>query len=377
MGLETTTTKTVGDHEIKPFADLRGANLRRADLWGADLRGADLRGADLRGANLEDADLRGADLRGADLRRANLRRANLRGADLWGADLRNANLRNAVLPASYADERGFQLNIQYMADHLIFHCGCRTFTLEQAKAHWGADDYDDPSRGQMYVTLCETYQKLYQTGAYPRNRGVNHSMKYIQDTVVGYVNATQFTVNYITIALAAIAGMVLETLAHVIEGNGLMIGIPLSIISVAALTTGIVTNKWWVLWLVYPGQLIIGLMQFSAVPTALLSLTSVVGGVSAALMMDYVLSSRHQDRSDEADLTVKLAKIEADKEVKIAKLGRTSAADNQPPTLSKKEQAKNMSAEGMSQREIASLLGVTDRTVRRYLTGQKSGHMSA
>jgi hypothetical protein len=79
-------------YEIKPRADLGGANLGGANLWGAYLRGANLREANLRGANL-----RGANLRGANLREADLREANLRGADLWGADLRGANLRGANL----------------------------------------------------------------------------------------------------------------------------------------------------------------------------------------------------------------------------------------------------------------------------------------
>ena len=67
-------------YEIKPGADLRGA-----DLHGADLRGANLRGADLYGANLYRANLYGANLCDANLRGANLCRADLREADLRGA----------------------------------------------------------------------------------------------------------------------------------------------------------------------------------------------------------------------------------------------------------------------------------------------------
>ena len=40
------------EFEIKPFADLRGADLSGANLRGANLSGADLRGANLWGANL-------------------------------------------------------------------------------------------------------------------------------------------------------------------------------------------------------------------------------------------------------------------------------------------------------------------------------------
>jgi uncharacterized protein YjbI with pentapeptide repeats len=49
-------------YEIKPFANLRGADLCGADLCGANLRCADLSGANLRGADLSGANLRGADL---------------------------------------------------------------------------------------------------------------------------------------------------------------------------------------------------------------------------------------------------------------------------------------------------------------------------
>ena len=66
----------VNNYEIKPEADLEGADLSGANLSGANLRGADLEGANLRGAYLEGANLRGA----------NLSLANLRGADLEGAE---------------------------------------------------------------------------------------------------------------------------------------------------------------------------------------------------------------------------------------------------------------------------------------------------
>ena len=88
------TIKTINgkQYDIKP-----GANLRGADLRGAYLRGANLYGADLHGANLYGANLYGADLYGANLRGANLYGANLRGANLYGANLRDAfNLGEAI-----------------------------------------------------------------------------------------------------------------------------------------------------------------------------------------------------------------------------------------------------------------------------------------
>lgn len=85
----------VNGYEIKPHADLRGANLQGEDLWRADLEGANLRNADLRGANLWCADLRGADLEGADLE----------GASLLDADLRNANLEGAVVTGTILEKK--------------------------------------------------------------------------------------------------------------------------------------------------------------------------------------------------------------------------------------------------------------------------------
>ena len=61
----------VNGYEIRPKADLRGADLRKANLRGADLRNANLQGADLQDANLQDA----------YLWYANLQDANLYGAD--------------------------------------------------------------------------------------------------------------------------------------------------------------------------------------------------------------------------------------------------------------------------------------------------------
>ena len=103
---------TVNGYEIKPYADLYGANLIGADLYGANLSGANLYGANLiganlRGVNLRGADLRGANLRGADLRGANLSGANLYGANLIGANLYGVNLRGADLYG--ADLRGANL----------------------------------------------------------------------------------------------------------------------------------------------------------------------------------------------------------------------------------------------------------------------------
>ena len=82
----------INDCEIKPCANLRGANLQEAYLRRTVLRWADLQGADLQGAHLREADLREADLQGADLQGADLQEAYLRRTVLQGANLRGANL---------------------------------------------------------------------------------------------------------------------------------------------------------------------------------------------------------------------------------------------------------------------------------------------
>ena len=125
----------INGYEIKPIANLQGADLERANLQDADLKGADLKNANLKNANLrdailedailEDAFLTGANLIGADLREAiltdanlkgaNLRDADLKGADLKGADLTDANLRDAILQgANLQNTKGFATKEQEM-----------------------------------------------------------------------------------------------------------------------------------------------------------------------------------------------------------------------------------------------------------------------
>jgi hypothetical protein len=138
-------------HEIKPFADLRGADLPFADLRGADLRGADLRGADLRAADLLGADLRGADLRGADLR---------------GADLRGAKYNDVITIQSmelfdglYKYQSGYIIDTEGM--HWI-KLGCFTRTREDWDADFWNNDDEFPNDGSKksrrrlfaYETIC-------------------------------------------------------------------------------------------------------------------------------------------------------------------------------------------------------------------------------
>ena len=85
------------DKDIKPGADLSGADLRDRNLYGADLTEVNLSGANLDSAYLFEANLRNADLSGARMDSAFLEGAKLTGANLTGADLTVANLRLADL----------------------------------------------------------------------------------------------------------------------------------------------------------------------------------------------------------------------------------------------------------------------------------------
>ena len=77
---------------------------------------------------------------------------NLCGADLSGADLRGADLRGA---------KGFRLLTQTDHGYLVYAsqrdngwrilAGCRDFSISEARAHWGADDYHIPNSGRRIL----------------------------------------------------------------------------------------------------------------------------------------------------------------------------------------------------------------------------------
>ena len=123
----------VDDYQIHPNADPRGADLRGADLRGADLRGANLRGANLRGANLRDANLRYADLPDADLRGAK------------GIRVLHCN-----------DPRGYRPIAQESSDGAwIIYAGCRRFTVDEARAHWGDGYVGEREIGDAYLRAID------------------------------------------------------------------------------------------------------------------------------------------------------------------------------------------------------------------------------
>ena len=128
-------------------ADLRWADLSKADLSKANLRWADLRWADLRWANL----------RGADLSKANLSKADLRGANLIKADLRWADLRGAIgiIHPPINDPRGYRCIAVWHDDQWRIAAGCRWFTVDEGRRHWGPGYVGDREIGDAYLAAVE------------------------------------------------------------------------------------------------------------------------------------------------------------------------------------------------------------------------------
>ncbi len=142
-------------------ANLTGANLTDANLTDANLTGADLTGATLTGADLTDANLTDANLTDANLICADLTHANLTDANLTHANLTDANLTGAIGVVSVRfDRRGYQLVMWQKDGVRMFLAGCRSFTYDEAIAHWGAYDYRPSPLGQQYVAAVNFLNAL-------------------------------------------------------------------------------------------------------------------------------------------------------------------------------------------------------------------------
>jgi uncharacterized protein YjbI with pentapeptide repeats len=95
----------------------------------------------------ERAYLRGTDLRGANLGGANLGGINLGGTNLGGA-------RGAIcLPVGDPTYRAVAVD---HGDKWMIASGCRWFTVDEARAHWGAGDYErGPLLGGQYLAAMD------------------------------------------------------------------------------------------------------------------------------------------------------------------------------------------------------------------------------
>lgn len=146
--------------------------LRKHKLWlctdqvgeRANLSYANLSYADLSYANLRDADLSYAYLSGAKLRSANLSYTNLRGADLSRANLRGANLIGAknihLLPVQ--DPRGYSWPHAIQCDdgEWRIRAGCHSFTIAEARSHWGPSYKRKRRIGDMYLAAIDWLERV-------------------------------------------------------------------------------------------------------------------------------------------------------------------------------------------------------------------------
>lgn len=105
-------------------------------LYTADIPDDTPSGLEMRAA-LEKATQAGADLAGAYLARA-----YLAGADLAGAG-------GFILLTD--TDHGFRVIALMRGDEWRIYAGCRDFTIDEARAHWGAADYHLPLSGRKVV----------------------------------------------------------------------------------------------------------------------------------------------------------------------------------------------------------------------------------
>ena len=89
---------------------------------------------------------------GAQTGRADLRGANLGGATLGGADLRGAK-GIVCLPVGDPIYRAVAVD---HGDKWMISSGCRWFTIDEARAHWGDADYRrGPLLGDQYLAAMD------------------------------------------------------------------------------------------------------------------------------------------------------------------------------------------------------------------------------
>ena len=121
--------------------------------------------AHLGGANLVEANLAGAYLARAYLARANLAGAHLGGANLGGANLAGAYLAGAHLGGARGivilteTDHGYRVIAAKRDDAWRIYAGCRDFTLAEARAHWGADDYRFPLTGRRIIACLDWLER--------------------------------------------------------------------------------------------------------------------------------------------------------------------------------------------------------------------------
>ena len=158
---EAPDIKTLLECAVADNLDCYGARLDGARLDGASLDGARLVGARLVGARLDGASLVRARLDGASLVRARLVRARLDGASLVRASLDGAKygaheMAGPLLQiGNLAEWRTGLIAWQAKDSGLRIICGCRDFSIAEARAHW-AERKDRP-KTRLALDLAELW----------------------------------------------------------------------------------------------------------------------------------------------------------------------------------------------------------------------------
>ena len=63
-------------------------------------------------------------------------------------------LRDTGITALHSDDRRYRLD--YCGG--FYHAGCRRFTADQGRSHWGSPDYPNPERGAGFVRAIDAHQ---------------------------------------------------------------------------------------------------------------------------------------------------------------------------------------------------------------------------
>ena len=116
-----------------------------------------LRGYGDERADLRDCDLSRSNLSGSDLSDCNLSRSDLRYCDLSGSDLRDC-VGLLLLPVQ--DMRGYSFAHAIETDRgWRIRAGCRDFSIDEARAHWGDSYKGDREQGDMYLYAIDWLEK--------------------------------------------------------------------------------------------------------------------------------------------------------------------------------------------------------------------------
>lgn len=202
--------------------------------------------------------------------------------------------------------------------------------------------------------------------------GIEHTAHALND---GGAAVTVATVGIVS-AIPEGLGLYLTGANHISSAFAGVMAFALPCVSVGAVYVA-VTKRSFPMWFVFFGQLGISLMltvQLGASWEWMLPIATGLGAIVAAVGQSHRTEQRKEDDAKAWEREQQALDRETARKVKLAKVVGQSgghSADKMSGQnvhkVSKEERAKQLSSEGITPAEIAEQLGVTDRTVRRYL----------